>query len=532
MNAFFYTRRIPLLIAVLLELTSLPLWSQTVSSIWQKTLGGRRYENIYATVETDGGGSAIAGVTFSIDKQISTCQSSADFWVVRFDENGGVRWQQTLGGSQDEHARALVYTPDGGFGVAGFTYSNDGQVTGNHGKADFWVVKLNSTGEMSWQRTLGGTKNDLASVLTSAADGGFLVAGSSESNDGQVTGNHGNTDGWVVRLNRDGEIVWQQSLGGSGKETITALAPTADGGFLLAGSTESNDGQVSGNHGKADYWIIKIDQTGRLLWQRTLGGSDDDLATALASTPDGGYVVAGNTRSVDGQVTALHGQRDYWVVRLDELGQLIWQQSLGGSQDDFATAITPTPDNSFLVAGYSHSSDNQVIGSRGREDGWLVKLDKTGRMVWQQPVGGQWEDRIYSLMPTANGDILAAGYTRSNSLTTGTIHGLADGWLMKLSLPDNEKLLIKSAEKNVWRVILLENPVQDGRISVEVRGVYGQQMHLQVTDPQGYLVAERRITLMREVEWHRFEVKNRPPGLFLLRASSPERVQTLKILSQ
>ena len=171
-----------------------------------------------------------------------------------------IEWQKCLGGTNDDRAYSIQQTSDGGFIVASITGSNDGDVSGNHGYDDAWVVKLNSSGNIEWQKCLGGTSYDVANSIQQTSDGGFIVSGYTGSNDGDVSGNHGVYDYWVVKLNSSGDIEWQKCLGGTDYDYAYSIHQTSDGGFIVAGNTASNDGDVSGNHGASDAWVVKLNK--------------------------------------------------------------------------------------------------------------------------------------------------------------------------------------------------------------------------------------------------------------------------------
>ena len=270
--------------------------------------------------------------------------------------------------------------------MAGSTASTDGDVTGSHGgygdsAFDAWVVKLNATGGLVWQKCLGGSDRDGANAVQQTADGGYIVAGITVSTDGDVTGNHGSSDAWVMKLNATGDPVWQRCLGGTSYDEANAVQQTADGGYIVAGETRSADGDVTGNHGGyGDFWVVKLDATGSIVWQKCLGGSGEDIAHAIQQTADGGYLVAGSTQSTNGDVSGVHGGYGYtpvdvWVVKLDATGGLVWQKCLGGSSSDWAFAARQTADGGYIIAGETYSTDGDVTGFHGDYvDVWVVKL--------------------------------------------------------------------------------------------------------------------------------------------------------------
>ena len=187
-----------------------------------------------------------------------------------------------------------------------------------------------SAPEIQWAKCYGGSEYDAALSIQQTTDGGYIVAGLSLSNDNDVSGNHGGEDYWIVKLTSTGSIEWQKSLGGSGEDRASSVIQTTDGGYIIAGTSNSNDGDVSGNHGRDDYWIVKLSSTGILEWQKSLGGSGDDDANSIQQTTDGGYIIAGGSNSNDGDVSGNHGSDDYWIVKLAPSGSIEWQKSLGG----------------------------------------------------------------------------------------------------------------------------------------------------------------------------------------------------------
>lgn len=263
-----------------------------------------------------------------------------------------------------------------------------------------------------------------------------------------------------MRLDADGNLIWQKSLGGSGEDEAYYVQETNDGGFVIVGESESTDGDVTGNHGEGDYWVVKLNASGYFLWQKSFGGSSVDYPRMVKQTGDGGLVIAGWTSSVDGDVTGNKGDTDYWVIKLNESGMLQWQKCLGGSDYDFAYAIDPTADNGFIVTGYTHSSDGDVTGHHGSTDYWLVKLDATGNLMWQKALGGSQYDQSYSVQQAADGSYIVAGLSFSNDGDVTGNHETAIGttqdcWIVKLSADFTG---IETIESN--RFEMYPNPAQ------------------------------------------------------------------------
>lgn len=388
-----------------------------------------------------------------------------------------IQWQKCLGGTGEDVAEDIQQTTDGGSIVAGFTYSNDGDVTGNHGGADAWVVKLSASGAIQWQRALGGTANDQAFSVQQTTDGGYIMAGYTESNDGDVAGNHGSGDAWIVKMNSAGAIEWQQPYGGTNHEEAMDIKQTADNGFIMSGLTRSNDGDVIGLHGGYDAWVVKLNAFGIIQWQHALGGTDYDYAMEIDQTTDGGYIMAGECRSNDGDVSGNHGNWDAWVVRLDSTGGLQWQRCVGDSSVDVADAIRQSVGGSFLMAGGTTPAGfydfdlsvtklngnntiewQQSLGNNDMDEGydlvetgsggyvlagstdgfndnqynaWSIKYSESGVFQWQLPMGGSSNDEAFGIALAPDG-YLIAGYTASNDGDVSGNHGLSDAWVVKL----------------------------------------------------------------------------------------------------
>ena len=351
-------------------------------------------------------------------------------------------WQKCFGGPYCDDGQSITPTSDGGYIMIGFTYGAGGDVSGYHGNpevGDYWAFKINSTGTIQWQVCLGGTYFDGGSTVLQTSDGGYLVGGQSASlpGDGNVTStNHGGTDYWVLKLSSAGAIQWQNSYGGEQNEYLYALQPTPDGGYILAGNTLSVGGQVSGSHGGQDFWVVKINGSGTLQWQKSLGGSQDDGAYGVAVCPDGTIIVDGYTNSSDGNVTGYHGAEDMWVVKLDASGNLLWQHCLGGSQQDVGWAVVATADGGCVAAGYAQSSDGDVVGNHGFGDMWAVSLSSsTGAIRWQGCYGGSSNEFAYNMAATADGGYLLAGSTNSNDgeVTCYNSQSYQMGWVIKIN---------------------------------------------------------------------------------------------------
>lgn len=454
---------------------------------WQKTYGGSYFDQANSIVQTGDGGYIVAGNTASTDGNVLGNHGGNDFWVLKLDNNGVIEWKKAFGGSNNERPNSIQQTTDGGYIVAGFTQSNNFDVSGNHGGIDCWVVKLNSIGVIMWQKALGGTGSDEAWSIRQVADGGYILAGRSDSQDGDVTVNYGDLDFWVVKLNSLGEIEWQKSLGGSAKDIGYSISQALDGGYIVAGETASSDGDVTENHGNIDYWVIKLTSIGELEWQKTYGGYNADIGWNIQQTMEGGYIVVGYTGSDNtGDVTGHHGLFDFWVLKLESSGEIAWQKAMGGTNTDWGRGIVQNMDGDYVVTGTTNSVDGDVLDNDGGTELLVFGLSSTGEIKWQKSIGGTMADQGLAINNTSDNGYILAGYAWSNDgdLSGQTIHGYNDFWIVKLSPENASATLSPQAPLSTYpnpahTSITLEIPTGESPLQVEISDLLGRTLSRQ-----------------------------------------------------
>ncbi len=354
------------------------------NAIWSRTYGGSMDDRGQAVIETSDGGFAVTGYAMSADGDASNNEGFHDNWVLRLDGQGNLLWEQSFGFSGHDHSYDLVETPEGGLFFTGFLDITSARADGytekhasltRHGVGEFWGTKLDSGGEIEWRSYFGGTNNDRAHAVARAYDGGYVMAGFSESDDFDISDPRGSYDFWVVKVSETGELAWQHSYGGTEIDIANDVAQTHDGGYVITGSTISADGDVSASQGGSDAWVIKIDAQGQLLWERTYGGSAFEAAEAICPTRDGGFVVVGNSRSTDKDVGTNAGENDLWIFKVDSRGQLLWEQALGGTDLDFGFDILESSDGAILVVGETASTDLFPLENKGGTDLIMVRIE-------------------------------------------------------------------------------------------------------------------------------------------------------------
>ncbi len=419
---------------------------------WSKSYGGSGADSMVQTIKTDDGGYIVVGHARSSDGDLTSPNMGiTDAWVVKITADGTIQWNRTYGGSAGEGMRAIKKTLDGGYIILGHTGSNDFDISGNHGLTDIWLFKINSTGDLQWQKCFGGSNRDVSGDLVVADNGDFLVIGTTESNDGDVTGNHGLHDVWIMRVNSSGNLLWQKTYGGTGVDQGITIIAAPDGGYVFHGATlGSDDGDVSSSNGFRDCWIVKIAENGVLQWQQTYGGSAYELGGNIIETSDGGYIMVAGAESSDGDLTGNHGEVDTWIVKLESDGDIKWQRNFGGTGFDHAQndypgdIIKELPDGRFVVGVTSNSTNGDVTGNHGHGDFWLLLIDPSGDLIDQHSFGGSFLDEISNVVLIGPDEFLLTGYTASLNGDVSNLHGNNEGWIVKLSsevLSDSEFVL-------------------------------------------------------------------------------------------
>lgn len=408
--------------------------------IFAKTLGGTKNDSAQSVTATSDGGYAILGHTQSNDNDITDKQDeSFDYWVLKFDSNDELEWQKTYGGSLDDRGSDIIQTSDGGYAILGYSFSADGDTTENAGLQDYWIVKLDATGNISWEKSFGYQGADSGISMIETNDQGFLVLGildvtasGGAGNSSRTANRHAGGDYWALKLDVAGNLEWSRYFGGNFTDTPYGVVQTDDNGFIIAGSSDSEDTDISGNIGTYDFWVIKVSESGDLIWEKSFGGSQIDEARAIVKTDDANYIIAGDTRSNDNNVSQNKGAADLWLIKMSPSGNLIWEKTMGGSSFDVARAIKSSQDNSFLLSGSSRSSDIDVSENKGQNDAWILKTDTNGDLLWETTVGGSNIDFSYDVAELLDGSIIAIGDTASSDGDIIENKGFTDLLIIKI----------------------------------------------------------------------------------------------------
>lgn len=360
-------------------------------------------------------------------------------------------WQKCLGGTREDIATDIKPTSDNGYIVVGYSNSNDGDVTGHHGDllSDYWIVKLDNSGNIQWSKSYGGSQEDEAFAVHQTPDDGYIVVGHSQSSDGDVTDHHsGSTvrfDVWILKLYSNGTIQWSKSYGGTSTDGAYDIALTSDGGYIVAGYADSDDGDLAGNveQGSGDYWVIKLDGNGNIQWDRNYFGNkiensaELDFAKSIAETSDGNYIVSGYCRSCDSHPN----QENLWMLKIksDGTGDTIWTHIYGGTGGDGTSAIMQTSTGNYVSIGNTHSKNGDAnCNTSGKHEMWVIKTNSFGNKITSFPscFGGTGEDEGYDIIEAGDGTYILAGDTKSTDEGVACNHGDRDMWLINVDSSD------------------------------------------------------------------------------------------------
>lgn len=438
--------RIPYCIIVLVSFfccIKFPCICQVPEIIWESPFGGNFDDRAQDIVQDAEGNILTVGYSDSFDGDVSFNHGLIDFWAVMQNSDGEILWEKSYGGSSYEVCSSVCLANDGGFILAGSTFSNDGDVTLNQGTTDCWVIKIDILGEIIWQKTYGGSSPDGIYSIKQISTGGYIVAAQSMSQDGDVTGVHGISehDYWIYKIDDFGNLLWEKAYGSYNEEAPYDIIEVSTGGFLIAGYTWGDGGDVSGHHGITDYWILRIDNSGNIIWQNCFGSSGEDIAYSVVETESSNFICAGITYGDDGDVTDFHGLNDTWVIKITYEGELIWQKCYGGSNFDETHSIFDYSPNQLIFIASSSSTDGDITENIGDGDFWIVAIDTLSNLLWQKSIGGTLDDYPYKIIKSTENEVLTCGYTFSSDFDVSPSYESPNYWVVKLKLCDTKYFL-------------------------------------------------------------------------------------------
>lgn len=460
---------------------------------WQKTLGGIHADYLYDAMPTLDYGFIMVGGTLSnnngdVDKNLG----DYDYFVTKLSEFGRVEWTKTIGGTGIDVVKSITNTYDGGYLLAGTSTSSkiNEKTSKQIGGQDIWLVKIDIKGNVTWQKTLGGIATDDVTDVIRTQDGGFVIAGSSASDEYYLSDkaqkepeskdlilksedSKGNLDFWVVKIDGTGEEKWQRTIGGKYKDELRQVAQLEDGSIVLGGVSNSPMGQDKNTveKGLTDWWVIKVDKEGNDIWQKAFGDDGDDQLYSMQLNSDQEIIIGGNSRNYSAEGT---GNSDFVVIKLDKEGELITENTYSEGTNDVLTDIVLNKDGTYLISGYTQhqASNTQYLKKqhpkKGTEDFIAIKINAEGEELWRKTLGTDKKEVLRKSIETRDGGYVLMGSSMPFR-NTGTND--ANFWIVKLldkDKPTAEKIAIESVPNptNDYTTIVIAEEYTNGVVRV------------------------------------------------------------------
>ena len=528
------------------------IYSQKIE--WQQVLGGVHSEYLYDVKATPDYGFLLAGSSFSEDSgnKSGKGRGDLDYFLWKMDESGRMEWQKTFGGSGSDYLYSVGLTNDGGFILGGssasFGSAREPEVENNgdkkdpgFGNMDFWILKLDPSGEEEWQVTLGGIGNDQLQSIQQTPDGGYIIGGSSDSSsivdeEGKIIGNkseesRGSFDYWVVKLSAQGEVEWEKTLGGMFSDELKSIVitgtstPLSDQGYLVGGTSNSivSADKTAQNIGMGDFWVIKLNEKGQEQWQQTYGGEGDESLAQILET-ENGYLLAGssNSKTSENKKSDSVNGTDFWVLEIDKAGETLWDNTYDVGQWDMLVNVTRAEENSFLLGGYASSETlGKRVDNKGINDYVAIKINQRGEMLWSKTIGGNGTDQLKGLTQTRDGGYILAGNSdskKSDDKDQASIGG-NDYWVVKLG---NEK---KEAEERQLIEIYPNPTIQYTNILISQEFT---EAEVQVFNLNGQKLQQKNLPYRSTP----VDLQSYPPGVYIFKITVDGVVSDVKVMKK
>jgi len=386
--------------------------------------GGSDEDIAHAIIATQDGGFAVLGNTKSIDGDLNGKNLPvSDLLLIKYTADATPEWHATYGGSLDDRGHSLVQLSDGGYALLGYSMSQDGDASVNQGQHDNWVIRTDASGQLLWEKSFGFSGHDHAYNIIATQDGGLLFNGFLDvtSSAGQGTSfqkgsssaRHGVGEFWVHKINLAGDIEWRQYFGGTNNDRSYDAVQTNAGDYIIVGTSESDDVDISQPRGGYDVWVIKLNQRGQVIWERSFGGSEYDAANAVVLDQTENIYVFGNTFSEDQDISSPLGHSDMWLISLNQNGDLLSERNFGCSGFDVGRDLAFAPNGALWLVGYSQSEDIDFSTNAGDNDIAILQLDQNLFPQQHFNLGGNALDIAHAVLPLEDGRLLVVGSSES-----------------------------------------------------------------------------------------------------------------------
>lgn len=500
----------------------------------QKTFGGNNIDFLNSASIIVGGDFLVGGYSFSgiSGDKVESNNGNSDYWVLNFNTALSNNWQKNIGGDSSDVLFKVLGTSDGGFFCGGMSSStvSGSKTSPKIGRYDFWVIKYDSSGNLVWQNSYGGTDIDALVDIIELADGNFILGGRSSSPiSGTKTENsRGGSDYWIVKIDVDGNVLWDKTFGGDQTEILTNVQLDEFENIYLSGTSNSaiSGEKTENGYGINDIWIVKLNSNGVFIWDKTVGGDSQDDNGYISILNSNLYILSNSVSSISGTKTEnSKGQSDYWVTKMDLNGTIIWDKTIGGSWYDIPKSLRVTNDKQLLLSGYSWSgiSGDKTEPTNGIYDYWLVSIDTSANILWQKTIGGSDWDQLSVTLEISDNHYLLVGDSKSNISgdKTESSRGQEDYWLVEIS----STISVEELSDN--NISVFPNPCNE-QISIQFKSANNSSKVINIYDTAGKLV--HNLTTKNEFEiLDLFELKN---GLYIIEVLDNNITSKCKIIKK
>ncbi len=523
---------------------------------WQQCYGSSDLDHTDCIIETDSG--YLIGITLDeYEPGITNWHGLVDIWLIETDTIGNIIWEKCYGGSGGEGPQKLIKSTDNGYYIVGSTNSEDGDVQSyNHGGGDYWVIKLDSEKNITWERCYGTPIGEGPRDALLTPDGGLLVMGRIHGSGGDVSVYYGENDLWLFKIDSVGNLEWEKTLGNQWNDNGASIILNSEENVILIGAVAHYGGMVECDTDDyyGDVWVVELDLQGNIISQYCYGGSYYDLGYVIKEL-NNGYIFASGSNSNDGDVSGHHGPAgnapdgwpDIWIVKTDFQGEIVWQKSIGGYDSEYPEYINQTEDGGFMVFGTTFSNNGDVIGNHSNPgwdtDIWAVKLDSLGEIEWQRCYGGWGSERMENPHTILKKDdynyVIASSTDYVSDDVECDIHanGDRDAWIFEIDIEDTTGINDMTVGEGNVRVY--PNPAGD-YIVFEVRSFLPdcvsqagefevkEKREIQIMDVFGQVVARMPVKQEKTV-WDCRQVQN---GIYFYRVEIEGILYSGKIVVQ
>jgi Secretion system C-terminal sorting domain len=486
---------------------------------WAKNFGGSLGESGNSIIATKDNELLIVGNTSSINNDLDSIKGNTDAWVLKLDRNGQKTLSKTYGGSRIDLANVIIQTTDGNFLVGGATSSKDNDILKNQGQSDAWLFKIDKQGNLLWSKTYGGLKNETIKSVIETTNGDILIGINSNSDDGDFPENKGADDWWILKLSKTGDIVWKKRIGGNQSDQLYKLANIDDKSFLVVGEYSSNDGALTNTKSDA---IIKMDSTGQIIWYRSFGSpkSSNWLTNNLQSvsvSPDRLNIVAiGDSYNFDTEGA------DILVYKIDTSGNLVWHKLYGGTKIETGKKIEILKNGDIMCLGGTFSSDGDVSNNNGLSDIWLFLLDAEGFLKWQKSYGGSRGESGNDFFFTSENKVTIVATSSSDNGIFNNNYGNGDIAVIQVKYDISSSIELVN---DLLNVKIFPNPV-DKILHIQVENE--QIEDLVITDLSGRVIKSNKIEAYNQhIE---LDCANFSSGTYVLKIKTENNFITRKII--